>query len=214
MGTMASSDRRARQRAEVRERILAAAMAVLAADGVPALTMRRVAGDVEYTAPVIYQHFANKDALVAELVRQGYGELTDRLQAARLEVDIDARLAGVACQYLRFADENEHLFEAMNGTALGADERRAAAEPVIAVLQSLMSDWAERYEVELDLAEACEIIWGTLYGIAALGRLGTVGQDRARELGIQALQLLLQGWRSATEGRRPGRGPGSVAQQA
>lgn len=193
---MPSSERRARERADVRERILGAASEVLAAEGVAALTMRRVASDVDYTAPVIYQHFANKDALVGELVRQGYGELTRRVEATRRFPDIDARLAAVAEEYLRFAGENEHLFEAMNGTALDADERRAAAEPIIGVVWELLSDWSQRYEVELEIAEACDIIWGTMYGIASVGRLDSVGGARAGRLGVRALQLLLQGWRS------------------
>lgn len=193
---MPSRERRARERADVRERIIAAASKVLETEGGAALTTRRVASDMDYTAPVIYQHFANKDDLIGELVRQGYRELLQRLEAAQHEPDIDARLTGVAAAYLRFAGENEHLFDAMNGSALGADERRATAEPVIGVVWKLMSDWAERYQVELQLDEACEIIWATLHGIATLGRLDTVGQTRAHHLGVRALHLLLQGWRS------------------
>lgn len=193
---MPSSERRARERADVRGRITAAAMDVLVSEGARALTMRRVANDMDYTAPFIYQHFSNKDALIGELVRQGYGELVKRLDAAQHEPDIDARLTGVAEEYLRFAGENEHLFDAMNGNALGDDERRAAAEPVIAVVWRLMSDWAGKYQVDLQIDEACEIIWGTLFGISTLGRLDAVGQTRARQLGVHALRLLLQGWRS------------------
>ena len=193
---MSSSERRARERAAVRERIIETASKVLVAEGVAALTMRRVASDMDYTAPIIYQHFANKDALVGELVRQGYDELVRRLAAAQDAPDLEARMSGVAAEYLRFALDNEHLFEAMNGTALDADERRAAAGPVIGIVWQLMSDWAHSNQVELEIGDACEIIWGTLYGIAALGRLGTVGAARARQLGVHALQLLLQGWRS------------------
>ncbi|MEI4270488.1 TetR/AcrR family transcriptional regulator [Klenkia sp. LSe6-5] len=195
---MPSKERRARQRADVRARIIGAASTVLVGEGIAALTMRRVAHDVEYTPPVIYQHFANKDALVGELVRQGYGELVRQLDAAAQEApDLDARLTGVAAAYLRFAAENVHLFDAMNSSSLPDGERRAAAEPVIGVVWDLMSTWAQTHRVELDVGAACEIIWGTLLGIATLGRLDTVDGDRARRLGVDALRLLLQGWRAA-----------------
>lgn len=105
-------------------------------------------------------------------------------------------MVAVAAAYLRFAGENEHLFEVMNGTTLDADDRRAAAGPVIDVLLDLVSTWSRKYQIEFDVQEACEIIWGTLYGIAALGRLGTIGHARSIELGIHALQILLNGWRS------------------
>lgn len=179
----------------MRERIVASARELLETEGTAGVTMRRVAESMEYTAPVVYQHFANKDALIGEVVRQGYGELVTQLQVAPPDTDVDARLAGAAAEYLRFAAEHEHLFEAMNGTALDADERRAAAEPTIHVLAKLVDDWAETHGVELEGEPAYEIIWGTLYGIAVLGRLGTVGPAHARHLGVRALQTLLRGWR-------------------
>lgn len=194
---MSSKERREREKSLVRERIVTSARSLLEAEGTAGVTMRRVAESMEYTAPVVYQHFANKDALIGEVVRQGYAELVTRLQGSQTDADIDARLAGAAREYLRFAAEHEHLFEAMNSTALDADERRAAAGPTIHVLSELVDDWAETHDVELEAEPAYEIIWGTLYGIAALGRLGTIGPAQARHLGVRALQTLLQGWRCA-----------------
>ena len=194
---MPSKERREREKAVVRERVVASARRLLETEGVAGVTMRRVAEAMDYTAPVVYQHFANKDDLIGEVVQRGYGELVTRLEVAQSDADLDARLTTVAAEYLQFAAENEHLFEAMNGTALAADKRRTAAGPAIVVLAKLVDDWAERHRVELEGGEAYEIIWGTLYGIAALGRLGTIGPEQARHLGVRALELLLQGWRCA-----------------
>ncbi|PWC08606.1 TetR/AcrR family transcriptional regulator [Mycetocola zhujimingii] len=191
---MTSKQRRDHEKTAVRERIVVSAMNLLKAEGASGVTMRRVAEAMDYTAPVVYQHFANKDDLIGELVRQGYSELVARLDAAHNDTDPDTRLSAVAAEYLRFAAENEHLFEAMNGTALPPDVRLAAARPAIGVLSQLVDDWAERHRVELEAKEAYEIIWGTLYGIAALGRLGTIGPTQARQLGVRALELLLRGW--------------------
>jgi AcrR family transcriptional regulator len=195
---MPSKERRERDKAVVRERIVVSARHLLETEGAAGVTMRRVAEAMDYTAPVVYQHFANKDDLIGELVRQGYSELVARLEAAQSGTDPDTRLSAVAAEYLGFAAENEHLFETMNGTALAPDARLAAARPTIGVLAKLVDDWAERHGVELEAEEAYEIIWGTLYGIAALGRLGTVGRTHAQHLGVRALELLLNGWRSAT----------------
>lgn len=194
---MASTERRERNKAVVRERIVASARELLEKEGIGGVTMRRVAEAMDYTAPVVYQHFANKDDLIGELVRDGYGELVTRLEAAQEGTETDTRLGAVAAEYLGFAAENEHLFEAMNGTALAPEVRRAVAGPTTGVLVRLVDDWAARHRVELETPEAYEIIWGTLYGIAALGRLGTIGATQARHLGVRALELLLQGWRSA-----------------
>jgi AcrR family transcriptional regulator len=194
---MPTSTRRARERASTRERIIEAALHVLETEGAAALTIRRIATDVEYSAPVVYQHFANKDALVLELVAHGHRLMLDEFRQAAQEPNIDRRMTRIASDYVRFAGAHPHLYEVMNGTAVGADERRRAAEPAIDVLKELLTTWSDAHDVVLaDPDEACEIIWGTLYGIASLGYLGTVGNQRARRLAEQALRAILLGWRT------------------
>ncbi|GLZ01213.1 hypothetical protein [Actinoplanes sp. NBRC 103695] len=51
-----------------------------------------------------------------------------------------------------------------------------------------------------DLDDACDVIWGTMYGIPSLGHLGTVGNQRARRLAGQALPAILLGWRTEAPG--------------
>ena len=131
---MATSSRRARERASTRERIIEAALHVLETEGVAALTIRRIATDIEYSAPVVYQHFASKDALVLELVAHGHRLMLTRFRQAAEEPVIDRRMMRIASEYVRFAGEHPHLYEVMNGTVVDADERRRAAEPAIAVL--------------------------------------------------------------------------------
>ncbi|MTD52595.1 TetR/AcrR family transcriptional regulator [Amycolatopsis pithecellobii] len=194
---MPTSTRRARERASTRERIIEAALHVLETEGAAALTIRRIATDVEYSAPVVYQHFANKDALVLELAAHGHRLMLAEFQQATEEPGIDRRMMRVASEYVRFAGRHRHLYELMNGAAVDADERRRAAEPAIAVVKELLTTWSDAHDVVLaDRDEACEIIWGTLHGIASLGYLGTVGNDRARRLAEQALRAILLGWRT------------------
>jgi AcrR family transcriptional regulator len=195
---MPSSPRSARLRASTRERIVAAALDVLESEGPSALTIRRIAADVEYTPPVVYQHFANKDALVLELVAHGYGLMVADLQRAAGEHDPDRRLRDAAATYVRFAAEHPHLYEVMSSSAVDAHERRRAAAPAIALLRDLLDAWTGAHAVVLaDADEACEVVWGTLSGMAALGELATVGTRRAQALAEQALGAILLGWRTA-----------------
>jgi len=198
---MPTNTRRDRERASTRERIIEAALHVLETEGTAALTIRRIATDVEYSAPVVYQHFANKDALVLELVAHGHRLVLAEFRQAAEEPCIDRRMMRIASEYVRFAGEHPHLYEVMNGAAVDADERRRAAEPAIAVVEELLTAWSDAHDVALaDLDEACEIIWGTLYGMASLGYLGTVGNERARRLAEQALRAILLGWRTESPG--------------
>ncbi|WP_229067488.1 TetR/AcrR family transcriptional regulator [Actinoplanes sp. DH11] len=194
---MSTGTRRARERANTRERIIEAGLRVLESEGVSALTIRRIATDVEYAAPIVYQHFANKDALLLELAAHGYRLMLAELEHTAEEPDIDRRMMQLASEYVRFAGEHPHLYQVMNGGAVDAQDRRRAAAAAIAVLEELVTAWSAAHDVVLaDFDDACDIIWGTLYGIASLGYLDTVGNERARRLAQQALRTLLRGWRT------------------
>src|SRR3954469_6133372 len=64
---MGVKERRERERTQVRERILDAALEVFASEGLEGVTMRALADAIEYTPPVIYAHFRDKDAIIQEL---------------------------------------------------------------------------------------------------------------------------------------------------
>lgn len=198
MSARTSADaRRTRERAAVRARIVATAEQIVTDEGFAALTMRRVASDMEYAAPIVYQHFANKAALVGELVADGYRRLTEDLRSVPGAVDPDRRLLDVAVAYVRFAGAHPHLYEAMNGGMVAVDERRAAAEATYALLRDLLLEWSDRRGVNLeDVTDACEVIWGALYGLASLGYLDSIGNERAQQLAVMALGAILRGWRA------------------
>jgi hypothetical protein len=134
---------------------------------------------------------------VLELVAHGHRLLLAELERVAEEPDIDRRMMQLASEYIRFAGEHPHLYQVMNGDAVDADERMRAAAPTISLLKELLTAWSDANDVVLaDFDDACDIVWGTLYGMASLGRLGTVGNERARQLAQQALHTLLLGWRS------------------
>lgn len=62
--------------------IVAAAHRVLEAEGVEALTMRRVGTETGMRAPSIYKHFRDKASLELALIEEGLAELGDALHAA------------------------------------------------------------------------------------------------------------------------------------
>ena len=64
---MGVKERRQREKTQVRERILDAALEFFAREGVEGVTMRALADAIEYSPPVIYAHFKDKDAIIREL---------------------------------------------------------------------------------------------------------------------------------------------------
>lgn len=64
-----STDRRERQKREIRQRILDVARDLFAVEGYEAVTMRRIAEQVEYSPAAIYLHFADKEELFRALCK-------------------------------------------------------------------------------------------------------------------------------------------------
>ncbi|MFI6282331.1 TetR/AcrR family transcriptional regulator [Streptomyces sp. NPDC050988] len=202
---MSAGTRRERERAKVRDSLVQVALTVLEREGTAAVTVRRVAGEVEYTAPVVYQHFANKEALLLALVEVGYARLHTRMAtAAGNAVTADDRVLDTGRAYVTFAAVHPHLYRLMNGADVDAHDRFRAAAPVVRLVEDLMTNWAGAHDIVLaDPTETCEITWATLYGIAGLGNLDTVGHARAAHLADRALRALLLSWRTHPDGDYP-----------
>lgn len=99
MGTM---ERRARDKAALRGRILDAAREIALRDGFEGLTMRKLAAAVEYAPGTIYLHFAGRDAIARELCLEGYRALWTALEPAAGIADPRARLAALARAFVGF----------------------------------------------------------------------------------------------------------------
>src|SRR5690349_23085020 len=60
-----------------RERILTAAEAIVAREGVGKLTMRRIGAELGADPTAVYRHFRNKDELLTQLADRMFGTLPE-----------------------------------------------------------------------------------------------------------------------------------------
>lgn len=119
------------------EAIVAAALAILEAEGREALTMRRLADAVGIRAPSLYKHFPDKAAVELVLIEHGF-----TVAALALEEAIardGATLETVMTAYRAVALAHPHLYRLMTAGPLprhllapGVEERAAA--PLLRVL--------------------------------------------------------------------------------
>jgi AcrR family transcriptional regulator len=115
---MASKDRILRLKEETRINILDAALLIVKSEGWPALSMRKIADLIEYTAPIIYEYFANKEAILLELTRKGYLLLSKELQKAKEAHELpDEQLEAMWLAYWNFAFENKEYYQLMFGVS-------------------------------------------------------------------------------------------------
>ena len=197
---------RAKQRTpEMRERVLQAAMDMLASDGVAGFTTRRLAQHAGTSTPAVYELFGDKAGLVRELFFEGFRLLRQYLDQVRPSQDPRAELVLVIESLRSFAREHSVLADLMFSRPFadfdpGPAERRAGDEVrlfiVAAVRRCVRAGILEGDEV--DIAHVIVAMAQGLAGQETAGWLGTSQQSRDRRWDLAITALL--------DGLRPGSG--------
>jgi len=157
----------------LREALLKSAIRLIAEVGPTAFTLREVArqAGVSHNAP--YRHFHDKDALLAAVATQGYGELTDAmLEAAGKESKVLDRLKHAGLAYVSFALRRPEHFTVMFDAPFSKQthpEAAEAAERAFFVLVSLVKSCQEKKQLlSGDLLDVALLAWSMVHGIAKL----------------------------------------------
>jgi AcrR family transcriptional regulator len=110
---MGTQERRERERQETRQRILDAARELFARDGYDAVSMRRVAEKIEYSATALYFHFKDKDALFRELCNADFLELAQAFNVLARIADPVERLRQIGLAYVQFGIDHRNHYRLM-----------------------------------------------------------------------------------------------------
>ncbi|MER7077528.1 transcriptional regulator, TetR family [Saccharopolyspora kobensis] len=145
------------------ERIAAAALEILLAEGVEAVTMRRVAAAVGVTPMATYRHYPNREALLRSVVDRAFAELGEHYGKRSEGLDFHARLDGLTDDFLDFALGKPNLYrylitEQRAGSLRFPDDFReggsAAFAPVHRAVEQGMRDGVLRPDDVLETALA------------------------------------------------------------
>ncbi|WP_067688009.1 TetR/AcrR family transcriptional regulator [Nocardia jejuensis] len=182
--------RKERERAERHQRIVDTARAIAETDGWDAVTVRRLAERIEYSQPVLYGHFAGKDAIVTAVAEQGFVELGVMTRELREAApDPEAALTAVAEGYLRFARERAALYDAMfllrTELTFGPDAPQLLKDTFVELLLTF-APFAAPHDEET----FTEVCWSALHGLATLDRGGRLRPD----FRTQRLEILVSQW--------------------
>src|SRR6187402_2875014 len=105
---MGSKERINRLKENTRVNIIDAAHEIVKEEGWQALSMRKIAEKIEYTAPMIYEYYANKDAILLELTKKGYLLLGERMREATIQQTTpESQLEAIWLAYWNFAFEEQ-----------------------------------------------------------------------------------------------------------
>jgi AcrR family transcriptional regulator len=112
-------ERKQRQKNEVKSSILCAARQLVIEEGWPSLSIRKIADAIEYSVPVIYDHFENKEAIQLEFAREGFHILGEKIQEARdNHLEPSKQIEAMAMSYWNFAFTNKEFYQIMFGVGM------------------------------------------------------------------------------------------------
>jgi AcrR family transcriptional regulator len=190
---------------DLKRALLDAAFEILKRDGHQGLSMRKLAEHAGVSPAAPYRHYADLEALYAELAREGFILLTEKLARTRARFKKNAllqfRTSGIA--YVEFAQEQGDLFQMMYGNAIADHSLHpaliAAEEEAFAILRAILLDCQNANLVRQgDIAEMATAAWVMVHGMAhlLLGNqvmLRNLGRRRARGLTKQMIEHLYVG---------------------
>jgi AcrR family transcriptional regulator len=173
---MGSAERRTRERAETRERILEAAREMFVELGYEATTMRAIADRIEYTPTAIYHHFRNKEALLSELCALDFRALATAFQRiGRIEDPVE-RLRRAGRTYVEFGLEHPMQYQLMFMTRKPPEITRVVhpadpSEGAFAFLRETCADLIASGRLRPEYRDPDELAlmaWSAVHGFLAL----------------------------------------------
>ena len=153
-----------------REAIAKAARDILVAEGLHAVSLRRVAASLGVTAPALYAHVVDKRDLLQGIVEREIDCLMERFAEHRNGRAID-RLRSMAIAYIDYGLQNPDLFRAMflfrpELTAEPRDEQPALGSRIHAAFHAVVRDAQTAGDLSDGDGElASLIIWATAHGV-------------------------------------------------
>ena len=152
---MSHIERRQKEKEEIKQSILDAARKIAAEEGWNALTIRKIADEIEYTPPIVYEYFENKEDLIRELIDAGFVKLGKEISVARQsETDPHKLLMKLSLIHWDFAFNNVELYQIMFSL-----ERPTPTEEMLSVINIIEKTFLDLTDNNKELLHEIVFDW-------------------------------------------------------
>jgi AcrR family transcriptional regulator len=101
---------RERRHERTKDAILNAARKMIREGGADAISMRKIAQEIDYSPAGLYEYFGSKDEIIGALCQIADQRLESYMKAVDLTLPLDQRLVELGLAYVRFAVQNREEF--------------------------------------------------------------------------------------------------------
>ena len=193
---------REKRRARTREAILEAAMQIVMQSGVEALSIREIAGRIDYSPSGLYEYFSSKEEIIEELVNEGFARLTARMEHGIRGETALSRLQEAGKVYMHFALQEPQLYLMMfnhrppSPFSLTNVEQNTAFSQLVQIFQDGLLAGEFRSASGAGSLEFAYTSWSLMHGLSML-RLTLMSQvtediDSIHERAFQAFVAQLK----------------------
>ena len=173
---MGITERKEREREEMRHLILEAAQKLFLENGYEKTSIRGIADAIEYSPATIYLYYKDKNELLLALHVVGFQKLRQELSVVIATPDPMERLVELGNQYIKFALENPELYdlmfvmqapiEALKCKDEGWDDGMEAFEFLKVVIQDCIKTGYFKSDRDIEITSLT--IWSYMHGLIML----------------------------------------------
>jgi AcrR family transcriptional regulator len=154
---------------DARNALLRAAADLLEQTGAAGLALRQLAERAGLSRQAPYNHFADKETLLAELARNGFERLGRDIEAVRRSrAKPVVRLARAAERYIAFAERSPALFRLMFSKELMDLSRHATTQAAASAAFQQLAAIVSALTSPETVADLSLVAWSLVHGYASL----------------------------------------------
>ncbi len=165
---------REKRRARTRETILEAALQIVMENGVEALSIREIAGRIDYSPSGLYEYFASKEEIIEELVNEGFVRLSARMEHGIRGETALSRLQEAGTVYMQFALQEPQIYLMMfnhkpfSPFPLTEVEQNTAYYQLLQILEAGLLSGEFRLASGAGARELAYASWSLMHGLSML----------------------------------------------
>ncbi|HKK76649.1 MAG TPA: TetR/AcrR family transcriptional regulator [Saprospiraceae bacterium] len=198
---MGVKERKAREKAALRAKIIETANALFLERGYEGTSIRQIAQAIEYSPATIYLYFKDKEDLFQEILDAAFASLQAALENARIIADPLSRLQELCRRYLDFSRKQSNYYDlifANPASTAKEGEQTYAGRIHQYFIKTIQDCKREGYFLSKSADALATVIWSFIHGQAMLrmdqrlDHLAKIERERLEEESLQTFFAMLR----------------------
>jgi len=193
---MGSKDKIVRREEMTRRTILDTALNMIEDKGCDCISMRKLADEIGYTAPVIYTYYKNKESIYLDLAQKGYLLLVNDIKIAREKEETAVlQIESMWLAYWNFAREHREIYQLMfgiNTVCFPKEQNVIDSEIIYQLYLPVISGLFNKTKVdENEVRKKFLTFWSLVHGLIAINMVSKfIGEETSLKILLDGIRII------------------------